>query len=362
MGKWLTKVATDATAHLIAIAVLALSGAALAYLDFSPVSCLNNLRNLVIGSAIFAILLLILVVYLMRRARYVPRVAWVIAAWPLLSLLSFWTLVCRTSIDFDLLMVFALCANGFLWVLPFGFYFHTKARGMIVRVGLELTEDWASPEEKLSPYEILSKPHFTKVAQDFRTSQVIRILGATGYNTFGQIGQNPAGKKPLLSDVFAVPDPTRHIDIALLNPCGPYVAERAGQVGMHVASYQNEILASIRRCSQLSINYKGRIRCYLYEGPLMWKLIISENYVWQQTYPMHGHVENTPVNVFKRINELTSGNQLYVPFLRAFDLIVARKSTVDLHVEHLHCGDRLELVSLEAHLQTRCGWKSAAQK
>jgi hypothetical protein len=168
--------------------------------------------------------------------------------------------------------------------------------------------------------------------KSFLDSEKLYILGATGLRTFVQ-QKDPvqdAGAPAILRPVFdlLVNDKQRsskiNVDILLIHPDSRFVKERAPLLldpKQTIEEYQLEIRKAIDHCVTLKKDLP-KLRCFLYDRPPIWKLILTDEFVWQQFYKDGIHVEHSRINIFKNTaKERQADNALYTPFLKLFELL-----------------------------------------
>lgn len=145
-------------------------------------------------------------------------------------------------------------------------------------------------------------PHATKIEKktDWKSCNAkirankaidLRIMGSTGWNTFGH-HQSPLYQ---LIEQFQ-----GEIKILLMNPdpALPTLIQRAAETNKTPAQYAKEINDSITRLKLLK-QQKGRnISLKLYDQIPIWKMLISNDYMWLQHYSKNMNVEDTPVYTF----------------------------------------------------------------
>lgn len=133
----------------------------------------------------------------------------------------------------------------------------------------------------------------------------LRILGATGWETFGRPGSP-------LHDV--VQSFRGEIRILLIKPKCNAFKVRARALGVKERDYEREIKNSIALCEQLRDRGKS-IVVKLYEQTPIWKMIFTDKYMWLQCYKPDQHVDNTPVYTLFANDSETS---LYFPLIDVF--------------------------------------------
>lgn len=133
----------------------------------------------------------------------------------------------------------------------------------------------------------------------------IRILGATGWETFGKPGS------PLHDMLLKF---RGEIRILLIKPECDAFRVRTRALGINEKDYKKEITDSISFCEKL--RDRGiSIVVKLYIQPPIWKMIFTENYMWLQHYKPDKHVDDTPVYTLFANQDETS---LYFPLMDVF--------------------------------------------
>jgi hypothetical protein len=214
---------------------------------------------------------------------------------------------------------------------------------LCLRLGARSAENFRSQR---NPYR--SRRLFIKrLERHFLSTSTLRILGATGLKTIGFVDPVDPNNKALLHDLFVGPKLRGvEIDVLLLDPNSDYMIARARTLydnsdleiknskswSQYVAEYRDEIIQSIEYCAALQVNLP-KLRCYIYDNTPIWKLILTDKLVWQQSYPARAHVENSWVNIFENPgDDGDQKNALYPPFSKLFDLLRdAASQMVDLH-------------------------------
>ena len=133
----------------------------------------------------------------------------------------------------------------------------------------------------------------------------LRILGATGWETFGK------PESPLHNVLQSF---RGEIRILLIKPKCSAFKVRAKALGIKERDYEKEIKQSIAFCEELRDKGKSII-VKLYEQTPIWKMIFTEKYMWLQHYKTDEHVDNTPVYTLFANDSETS---LYFPLIDVF--------------------------------------------
>jgi hypothetical protein len=170
----------------------------------------------------------------------------------------------------------------------------------------EKRKDWKACAEKIKEHK----------AKD------LRIMGATGWETFGDPG-SPLHK--LLGRFNG------EVKILLMKPDAalPALIHRAAEIGQSPADYAKEIERSIDRLRNLRKSGRN-ISLKLYTQTPVWKMIISNDYMWLQHYRCDSNVDDTPVYVFFSDGDEGTSlfHALYSVWLKRWD--VDGNETVDL--------------------------------
>ncbi|MGD0282804.1 MAG: hypothetical protein ABSB95_10620 [Dissulfurispiraceae bacterium] len=139
-------------------------------------------------------------------------------------------------------------------------------------------------------------------------ASMIRILGATGWDTFGN------DDSPLRAAI----ENCNQIEIILLNPLSDIIEQRAGDIGGRPGEYRAEIYKSILKLK--SIRDKGdgchRVTLKFYKRYPTWKFIILDRCLWVQRYPTNTHVKYAPCYAFMKLSDKAG---FFDPFSDNFD-------------------------------------------
>ena len=178
------------------------------------------------------------------------------------------------------------------------------------------------------------KENIETLIEQITISNQIKILGSTGYNTFANddsfLNNNFndfTGEIKVMLLNPGITDPNNFNDIgtdcsfedfkALLTPEVPKeIQNRAFDIGTTCDKYIEEIYESIVYLKKL--REAGRfIELKFHQGPLIWKLIISGQYMWLQHYMPRIHVHKCPVYGIYKTNPDTT-------IYNSFDMIYSR--------------------------------------
>lgn len=229
--------------------------------------------------------------------------------------------------------------------LIYAVYSSRKYKNLALRLGASCAENMKAEDYSYAERRKIVKNY----SAQFHESKKLYVLGATGFHTFAkrrdsrEDNDTSALLRPVIDSLSV--DKTRcneiEIDILLLHPKSKYAAQRVKGLNppQTLDEYQEEIMTSLRAC----LNFKKELpnlRCFVYDRPLIWKLIITDSFAWQQFYKEGTHAEHSRINIFTNLPE--SGNALYHPFLKLFELLRdSAASEIDLS------GDKLEIPSLQ---------------
>lgn len=180
----------------------------------------------------------------------------------------------------------------------------------------EDTESESSPAEQLVQAVGVSAfyPHATKAEKNkewkacvgsitSHHARDLRIMGATGWNTFGD-------QKSPLHKLLSGFDGEVKVLLMLPDPKLPALARRAKETGRTPEEYVAEIWRSIERIRTLRSKGKS-ISLKFYTQTPIWKMLISNDFMWLQHYCKAIDVEDTPVYVF--FSDGDGGTSLFHP-------------------------------------------------
>lgn len=127
----------------------------------------------------------------------------------------------------------------------------------------------------------------------------IKILGASGWNTFGKEGSP-------LHEALKTCD---EANIILIDPSSRFLVKRANDVNIDTQDYIKEVVDSIEYLKSLrtSGDNPGRIKLKTYDSYPVFKYIFLGRYVWVQKYPSRGHVRDVPITAYQRVSTSESG-------------------------------------------------------
>lgn len=120
----------------------------------------------------------------------------------------------------------------------------------------------------------------------------LRIMGATGYKTFGE------KDSPLYTFLEKYDG---EVKVLLIEPNANLDAliSRAAQTEKTPQNYADEVTKSVERLKDLVRNKNRKITLKLYKQTPIWKMIISNDYMWLQHYSTcSDDVHKTPVYTF----------------------------------------------------------------
>ncbi len=130
-----------------------------------------------------------------------------------------------------------------------------------------------------------------KISKDLGGVRDIKILAATGLNSFGN-------KESFLFK--AVKKCQGEVSVILFNPKenNEFLKKRAKALGMNVQDYRKEIIKTVETLKNFESQGK-KIKLYFYEGPLLWRIYLSHKNVWIQYYSTFEHVDDMALYGFK---------------------------------------------------------------
>ncbi|MGB2580288.1 MAG: hypothetical protein WBC83_01170 [Minisyncoccia bacterium] len=151
----------------------------------------------------------------------------------------------------------------------------------------------------------------------------LHILGATGWRTFGS-PQSPL--HDLLISFQGV------IRILLIKPGSDGFKRRTVDLKHHEEEYKREILNTIEFCKELKEKHHKNIEVRLYTEEPIWKMILTEQYLWLQYYDPSSPVEDTPVYTLQT-REPPTLSSLYYPLTRVFEKRWTEKTTKRVNLD-----------------------------
>jgi hypothetical protein len=154
----------------------------------------------------------------------------------------------------------------------------------------EKSHDWAHCEEILSDDQNIK----------------LKILGANGRDTFGK-ADAPLHK--------LVGEFKGRIEILLMHPSCEAFKTRTSSLGANHDEYLGHLRETLDFCAYLHTKRNKHITVKLYSQPPIWKMLITNKYMWLQYYSPLKHVENTPVYTFYSDER---GTSLFIPLAEVF--------------------------------------------
>lgn len=139
----------------------------------------------------------------------------------------------------------------------------------------------------------------------------LKILGANGRDTFGN------ADAPLHELVGHFKG---EIEVLLMHPSCDAFKSRTASLGEDAEQYLNHLRETLDFCAYLS-NKTRNITVKLYSQTPIWKMLITNKYMWLQYYAPLKHVDNMPVYTFYSDEK---GTSLFIPLVDVF-----RKRWVD---------------------------------
>lgn len=176
---------------------------------------------------------------------------------------------------------------------------YIRNREILASVGVSGFWAHSKSDEKITNWQACKEKILAGRPKD------LRILGVTGWETFGKEGSP-------LHDI--VDNFHGEIRILLIKPRCDAFTIRAKALGLKEKDYEKEIKNTIAYCEQLSAKGKSII-VKLYKQTPIWKMVFTENYMWLQHYKPDDHVDNTPVYTLFANEGETS---LYFPLMDVF--------------------------------------------
>ncbi len=176
---------------------------------------------------------------------------------------------------------------------------YVRNKEILASAGLSGFWKHQTNEEKKADWESCAKQIGSHASGD------IRILGVTGWQTFG------SPESPLHRVLRGFQG---EIKILLIKPRCKAFSTRARSINENEDAYEREIEKSLAFCKELAAAGKS-IWVKQYTQPPIWKMIFTNQYLWLQYYKPTVHVDNTPVYTLFANRE---GTSLYYPLTDVF--------------------------------------------
>lgn len=193
-----------------------------------------------------------------------------------------------------ILMIVALCLQVFSTLARVS-YIHVKNKRLLLRTGIAEVWPYSDRDTRAAEWTHLS----TRIQASHNISS-LRIAGLTGWTTFGS-------KDSPLHD--AIDGFNGEIRILLMNPESKDFAHRAYLLGVHEERFADEVRQTISYCAGLRAHRKD-IEVRLYDDMPVWKMVLTNDFLWLQHYNSKAHVDETPVYCLTA----TSDGCLFSPF------------------------------------------------
>jgi hypothetical protein len=221
--------------------------------------------------------------------------------------------------------------------------------GLILRTSFKIL-----PQNRIGLIGVAGGDHYEtgrlwkSALQYLSASKTIRYLGSTGEKSFAVDGSP-------LKGVFDDVATDVKIQILLIHPCSQFVEERVTDLQSKnknpngdIDDYKKEIHNALKYCRGLRKSGKN-IEVRLYDRALVWKLIISDRCLWQQSYPPGRPSNESPANLFAEDGASSRKSAgMYEPFSRLFDMLFEASHAVDLLDSNatwwntINCRDHLQ--------------------
>jgi hypothetical protein len=211
-----------------------------------------------------------------------------------------------------------------------------ELRQNIDRVGLLETLVPVDPEKLITDRKKLWDLYFSKTSSP---TEFINILGINGEMTFSKQALDLVGQKAEaapLRDTLEKVDNEIKIKVLFLSPDSEYFKLRVFELfpakedelaNDHKKRLRSEEI-KFRAQTKSAVKFlkemqkkKKKIEWRFYSRPPVWKLIITNNFVWQQIYPKGIHVEYSQTNIFSANSKDSKQIGLYSGFHTIFDLL-----------------------------------------
>ncbi|MDR2093350.1 MAG: signal peptidase complex subunit 1 family protein [Azoarcus sp.] len=153
-----------------------------------------------------------------------------------------------------------------------------------------------------------------RIRDDGTDPKILRILGVTGWDTFGKPGSPLHEKLAYFKGIVL---------ILLLNPASPLFKERANSSGAKLEKFQEDHAECVDRCKKLAENGVKIMLRYYDDFKPIWKIVsLDNNYAWVQHYRDGYDVHKTSAYLLSRYSKKGKrrfGTTLLYPITAVFE-------------------------------------------
>ena len=201
---------------------------------------------------------------------------------------------------------------------------NTNRANQTRKMGLYDVASFDHLSDQIDKYQA-RKEFFHQYRSDFLASSRIDMLLASGYQTIARDGREGQIEAPLRF-VFENAPKNGKIRVLLADPQSKFSKERCKKLYGNENQYADDIqkaLSFLKEKKKAGLD----VEVHTYSRPLVWKLIVVDNLIFQQTYPEEDHGDFTAVKVFEKIPKEKLENGLHHPFSRLIDLLIGSSDT-----------------------------------
>ena len=201
---------------------------------------------------------------------------------------------------------------------------NTNRANQTRKMGLYDVASFDHLSDQIDKYQA-RKEFFHQYRSDFLASSRIDMLLASGYQTIARDGREGQIEAPLRF-VFENAPKNGKIRVLLADPQSKFSKERCKKLYGNENQYADDIqkaLSFLKEKKKAGLD----VEVHTYSRPLVWKLIVVDNLIFQQTYPEEDHGDFTAVKVFEKIPKEKLENGLHHPFSRLIDLLIGSPDT-----------------------------------
>jgi uncharacterized C2H2 Zn-finger protein len=221
-------------------------------------------------------------------------------------------LAARSSSGLALLVIALFFIVILILVMSITLYIkNTNRANQTRKMGLCDVASFDHLSEQIDKYQA-RKDFFHQYRSDFLASSRIDMLLASGYQTIARDGQDGQIEAPLRF-VFENAPKKGKIRVLLADPDSKFSKERCKTLYKNENQYAEDInkaLSFLKGKKNAGLD----VEVHIYSRPLIWKLIVVDNLIFQQTYPEEDHGDFTAVKVFEKLPKEKLENGLHHPF------------------------------------------------
>ena len=236
-----------------------------------------------------------------------------------------WSDCARSPSGLALLVIALFFVVILIFVISVTLYIkNTNRANQTRKMGLCDVASFDHLSDQLDKYQA-RKNFFHQYRPDILASSRIDMLLASGYQTIARDGRDGQIEAPLRF-VFENAPKKGKIRVLLADPMSEFSRERCRKLYGDEDQYSKDIALALSFLKEKK-NEGLDVEVRTYSRPLVWKLIVVDNLIFQQTYPEQDHGDFTAIKVFEKIPKEKLENGLHHPFARLIDLLINSPDT-----------------------------------